>query len=204
MRTFYRSIPFTAAVWLIARLLLAYEFLPAGLEKVLGEGSAAWVGPQAGAPVAGFLQGALAKMGGEHPSVYSWYGWLIQHAFLPNAALFSYLVAFGEVLVGLALVLGVCTRFATSMALLMSMAYFYAGTVSSLPYVLPLEMAIVFAGAYAGHYGLDGMLLARHLPWFRTPGEGEPPSGAAALWERIIPALVLAWILLLLVAILGR
>ncbi len=54
----------------------------------------------------------------------SWYGQLVQDVFLPNATLFSYLVAFGKVLVGVALIIGLFTHFATLMGLLMNLAFF--------------------------------------------------------------------------------
>jgi len=204
MRTFYRNISFTAGVWLATRLLLAYEFLPSGWGKLFGPGSAAWVGPQAGAAVSGFLNRALTLTGGEHPSVFSWYAGLIQSVFLPNAVLLSYLVPIGEVLVGIALVVGMFTRFATAMAFVMNMAFFYAGTVSSLPYVLPLEIAIMLLGTYAGYYGVDGLVLAKRFPWFRLPREGEAIEGATKLWDQLIPVLVVVWVVLLLVAIVGH
>jgi len=55
---------------------------------------------------------------------------------LPNATLFSYLIAYGELLVGLALIIGVVTRFAALMALVMTLFYLFAGSVSSNPQML--------------------------------------------------------------------
>ena len=95
---------FTGILWLVARLWLGYEWFNAGIEKVFGEGSVVWVGPKAGAAVAGFLKGAIAKSAlaegfdpikTPHPAVNEWYATLARDVFLPNAALFSYLVAFG-------------------------------------------------------------------------------------------------------------
>lgn len=203
MRIFYRNIPFTAAVWLVARLLLAYEWLPAGWEKVFGPGSTVWVGEQAGAAVTGFLNRALTLATGDHPSVSQWYAWMIENVFLPNAVILSYMVAIGEVLVGIALLIGIFTRFATSMAILMNMAFFYAGTVSTLPFVLPLQLAMLFLGYYAGYYGVDGLILARISNWFRPPGEHERAWGAARVWELIIPAVTVLWVIILLIAIVG-
>jgi uncharacterized membrane protein YphA (DoxX/SURF4 family) len=61
--------------------------------------------------VSGYLQGALGRAQGEQPTVSGWYAWLIEHVFLPNPVLFSYLVAFGEVLVGIALIAGFLVGF---------------------------------------------------------------------------------------------
>src|SRR6476469_4557201 len=104
---------FTGILWLVVRLWLGYEWITAGFEKVFGEGSAAWVGPKAGTAVMGFLKGAIAKSAlapdfdpakTAHPAVQTWYAYLVRDVFVPNATAFSYLVAYGELLVGLALI----------------------------------------------------------------------------------------------------
>ena len=154
----------TGIVWLVVRLWLGYEWLSAGIEKVFGEGSAAWVGPKAGTAVAGFLKGAIAKsplapgfdVTNAHPAVQLWYAQLAQNVFLPNAALFSYMVAFGELLVGVALIVGLFTRFSALMGVLMNLAYLFAGTVSTNPNLLVVGLVIVLVGGLAvSYYGLD-------------------------------------------------
>ena len=199
MKTLFRNVAVTSIVWLIARILLAYELLPSGLSKVVGTGSAAWVGPDAGTAVTGFLQASVARVAGGNPDVYRWYAWLIQHLFLPNAVVLSYLVAVGQVLVGLAILLGFFTRFSTAMALLVSMAVLYGGTVSSVPYVLPVELAIVLLGYYAGYIGIDGLLLGKASRWFRPPRDGEASHGAALVWEWLNSLLIVLLVGLLVV-----
>ncbi len=56
-----RNPRYAGMLWLFARLWLGYEWLAVGVEKVFGEGRAAWVGDKAGASVTGFLKGAIAK-----------------------------------------------------------------------------------------------------------------------------------------------
>lgn len=155
----------TGVLWLIARLWLGYEWLTAGIEKVFGPGSAAWVGADAGKGVAGFLKGAIAKsalapgydpVATPHPAVQTWYAQLAQDYFLPNAALFSYLVAYGELLVGLALILGIFTHFSALMGVVMNLAFLFAGSTSTNPQLLVVGLVIVLAGGVAvGYYGLD-------------------------------------------------
>lgn len=152
-------------VWLLARLWLGYEWLTAGIEKVFGEGNAVWVGPKAGVAVTGFLNGAIAKSPlaegfdpakNPHPMVQQWYAELVQNVFLPNATLFSYLVAYGELLVGIALILGIFTHFAALMGVLMNLAYLLAGTTSTNPQLLVVGLVVLLAGGVAvGYYGLD-------------------------------------------------
>lgn len=152
-------------VWLLARLWLGYEWLTSGIEKVFGEGNAVWVGPKAGVAVTGFLNGAIAKSPlaegfdpakNPHPAVQQWYAELVQNVFLPNATLFSYLVAYGELLVGIALILGIFTHFAALMGVLMNLAYLLAGTTSTNPQLLVVGLVVLLAGGVAvGYYGLD-------------------------------------------------
>src|SRR6266581_6177514 len=113
-----------AWLWLIVRLYVGYEWLTAGLDKLTGYSftfdgsfgqkvSSPWVfGAHDGAAIKGFVAGALAQTGGPHPAVQGWYASFLQSVVLPNAALFSYLVTFGEVLIGLGLIFGVLTGIA--------------------------------------------------------------------------------------------
>ena len=70
----------------------------------------AWFGPTAGGAITGFVKGALAKTAGDHPDVQAWYAAFLQNVVLPNAQFWSYLVTIGEILVGIALILGIFTR----------------------------------------------------------------------------------------------
>jgi thiosulfate dehydrogenase (quinone) large subunit len=156
---------FTGLLWLAVRLWLGYEWLHAGIDKVFGEGSAVWVGPKAGAAVAGFLKGAIAKSAladgfdpikTPHPAVNEWYATLARDLFLPNTAVFSYLVAYGEVLIGLALLIGIFTRFSAVMSVLLALALLMAGATSTLPQILTIGLALGIVGGQAiGYYGLD-------------------------------------------------
>ncbi len=145
-------------LWLIIRLYVGYEWLLAGWGKVT---SPMWVGPKAGVAVTGFLQGALAKTGGQHPDVSSWYGAFINGFALPNAVLFSYMVAFGELLVGIALILGIFTGVAAFFGAFMNFNYLFAGTVSTNPILLLLEIFLILSWRTAGWLGLDRFVLPR-------------------------------------------
>ena len=56
----------------------------------------AWVGAKAGTGMAGFITGALAKVGGAHPAVAGWYGSFLSNVVQPNIVVWSYLITFGE------------------------------------------------------------------------------------------------------------
>lgn len=159
--------PGMAPVWLLLRVYVGWQWLSSGLKKV---GDPAWVGANAGKAVTGFLQGALKKTGGDMPDVPGWYARFIENVALPHAAVFSYLVSFGELAVGVALILGLLTGVAAFFGLLMNFAYLFAGTLSSNPL---LVLLLMLAWRVSGWWGLDRLVLPRWWGWNR---EGENVS----------------------------
>jgi thiosulfate dehydrogenase (quinone) large subunit len=152
-----------AWIWIIPRVFLGYEWLMAGWGKLF---SPVWTGDKAGVAVAGFVQGALAKTGGEHPDVTGWYAWFLQTVVLPNAAVWGYLVAVGEVLVGIALIVGIFTGIAAFFGSFMNVNYLLAGTVSSNPVLGLIGLFLILAWKTAGWWGLDRWVLpALGTPW---------------------------------------
>lgn len=154
----------SAWIWLILRLYLGYEWLKSGVHKITSD---AWTGSNAGAAVQGFVTGALEKsaIGKDVPG---WYASFLESVVLPNAKLFSYMVAYGEVLVGLGLVLGLLTGIAAFFGGLMNASFLFAGTVSMNPLFFILATWIVLAWKVAGWYGLDRWALPLlGTPWSR-------------------------------------
>jgi thiosulfate dehydrogenase [quinone] large subunit len=163
----------SATIWLLVRVWLGVVWLRAGWGKLLGEKASAWVGGEAGAAVTGFLNRSL-----ERGSAPEWYADFIRETAIPNAPLFSYLVAYGEVIVGFALIVGLATNLAAVMGIVMNLAYLFAGTISKNPQMLLLESAIVFAGLAAGYYGIDRYLVPGIRNW--VPRIRNWPAQAAA------------------------
>ena len=160
IKTVFTNPRYTGLFWLVLRLFVGYEFLTAGWDKLM---SGSWVGQNA---IGGFMKGALGKATGAHPEVQGWYVDLVNTVFLPNAALFSTLVVLGEVLVGLALIGGIFTKFAAGSGAVMNLAFLGAGTSSSNPQMLVMQVAMVFGGLGVAYYGIDRFLmpfLARSL-----------------------------------------
>ncbi len=147
-----------APFWTVVRVYLGYLWFSAGIGKVTNP---AWVGPEAGGAVSGFLGRALTLTTGDHPSVAGWYGWLIEHVFLPNAFILSHLVAFGEVLIGAALIAGFLTGITAFLGGLMNASFLLAGTLSSNPTMFFLATWLVLAWRVAGYYGLDYFVLPK-------------------------------------------
>lgn len=155
-----------AWLWLIIRIYIGYQWLIAGYDKVI---SPAWVGSQAGTALTGFLKGALAKTTGAHPDVQGWYAGFLQNVVLPNAQVWSYLVAFGELLVGIALILGIFTGIAAFFGSFMNVSYLLAGTISTNPLLFILATWLVLAWKTAGWIGLDHWIMPLlGTPW--SPG----------------------------------
>ena len=158
-----------AVLWTIIRIYVGYEWLTAGWEKLTNP-AGVWVGAKAGAAVTGFLTGALQKTDGAHPDVQGYSAWFFREVALPNAAFFSYLVTFGEIAVGVALILGLFTGVAAFFGAFMNTSYLFAGTVSTNPLLLILAMLLVLAWRVAGYWGLDRFV----LPRVGVPGEPRP------------------------------
>ncbi|HVM76851.1 MAG TPA: TQO small subunit DoxD [Candidatus Paceibacterota bacterium] len=150
-------------LWLVVRLYVGYEWLVAGWDKIV---SPAWAGPQAGAALKGFLNGALQQTTGAHPNVAGWYAAFLSAVVLPHAMFFANLVSFGELAVGAALILGVFTGIASFFGAFMNVNYLFAGALSVNPLLLLLEIFLILAWRTAGWIGLDRWLLPEFgVPW---------------------------------------
>lgn len=163
----------SAAIWLVVRIYVGWIWLQSGIHKVVDD---AWVGNNAGAAVSGYLQGAIEKASTTN-DVMGWYAAFLEHVCLPNATLFSYLVAFGEVFVGLGLIVGMFTAIAAFFGALMNVAFLFAGTLSSNPRMLLLSVFLMLAWKVAGWYGLDRwVLLKLGTPWGKMMVEKKDSS----------------------------
>lgn len=153
----------TAWLWLIVRIYVGWQWLEAGWAKVH---SAAWIGDQAGVALQGFVQGALFKTAGAHPDVQGWYAAFLERFVLDHSVTFSHIVAYGELLVGIALIIGIFTGIAAFFGLFMNLNFLLAGTVSTNPILFVLSIGLVLAWKVAGYLGLDRWVLPRlGTPW---------------------------------------
>ncbi|TQS72034.1 DoxX family protein [Ornithinibacillus gellani] len=148
MMDFIRNNKVVAGVLAFIRIYIGYAWLSAGLGKVT-----------AGFDASGFIQGAIAGAGGDNPTVQAWWAAFLQKVALPGADVFSILVAWGEVLVGTALILGIFTNFAALMGITMNFAFLFSGTVSTNAQMVLLTFFLLVAGFNAGRYGLDRWVL---------------------------------------------
>jgi thiosulfate dehydrogenase [quinone] large subunit len=155
-----------AWIWLILRLYVGWEWLSAGWGKVT---SSSWVGSQAGTAISGFVQAALDKATGDYPDVQGWYASFLQNVVLPYPAFWGYLITLGEILVGIALILGLFTGIVAFFGSFMNANYLLAGTVSTNPILFAIATWLVLAWKTAGWWGLDRWVLPKlGTPW--SPG----------------------------------
>ncbi|CAM3773989.1 DoxX family protein [Alkalicoccus chagannorensis] len=148
---FLRNNRWAAGILTFLRLYVGWLWLTAGWEKVAGGFSAD-----------GYLQGVVGNE--EVAAQYPTYHAFIENIAVPMAEPFSFMVAWGEVLVGLGLILGVFTTAAAFFGLVMNFAFLFAGTISSNPWMVLLTIFIVAAGANAGRFGGDRWV----IPYLRT------------------------------------
>jgi thiosulfate dehydrogenase [quinone] large subunit len=162
-----------AWMWLVLRLYAGWVWVQAGWEKLHDP---AWTGIKAGTGLSGFVNHALTETSGAHPNVESWYGWFLQRAVLADPKAWSYVVSWGEFLVGIALILGIFAGMAAFFGAFMNMNYLLAGSVSTNPILLIIAILLMLAWKTAGWWGLDRWILpALGTPW--RPGVVFHPEG---------------------------
>lgn len=154
---FLRNNNVAAAVLTFLRVYLGYQWMTAGWGKITGGQFEA----------GGFIQGAIGKASGENPAVQGWWASFLEAVALPNAGLFAWMVMWGELLVGIALILGLFTNFAALMGIVMNFAFLFSGTVSTNAQMVVLTILVLVAGYNAGKFGLDRWV----IPFLRNKTE---------------------------------
>jgi thiosulfate dehydrogenase [quinone] large subunit len=157
-----------APLWLLARLYLGYQWLLAGSHKVWGENR--WIavpGPD-GLALKGFWERAIAiPEQGRPPISFDWYRefltFMLNHGWY---GWFSWVIALGEVTVGIALIVGAFAGIAALAGAFMSFNFLMAGSASINPVMFVLALLVAFGWKTAGWIGLDRWLLpALGTPW---------------------------------------
>ena len=164
--------------WLPIRLFLGFSWLEAGWHKFTGEG---WL--DGGSALAGYWTNAVqVPSEGRPPITYEWYRSFIQ-MLLDNGAesWFSYLIVFGEIAVGVGLIVGCLTGFAAFFGALMNMSFLLAGSASTNPVLFTLAVGLILAWKVAGYYGVDRWLLpVLGTPWHPAVLAGRETRPAAS------------------------
>jgi thiosulfate dehydrogenase [quinone] large subunit len=164
-----------APFYLGLRLFLAWEWLEAGLHKVTDP---AWV--ETGLALRSYWEraAALPAPPARPPITYPAYRSFIQFMLDNNwHTWFADLIAWGEVLIGLGFLFGGLIGFAAFFALLMNFSFLFAGSTSTNPMLVLLEVLVLGGWRVAGWWGVDRFLLPRiGTPWRPGPAPGSPPS----------------------------
>src|SRR5690242_698773 len=157
--------------WLPIRLFLGFSWIEASWHKISGSG---WL--DGGSALAGYWKNAVALNPdtGKGPITFEWYrdflNFLLQGH---HETWFAWLVAFGEMAVGIGLVLGALTGVAAFFGCLMNMSFLLAGSASTNPIMFTLAVGLILAWKVAGYYGLDRYL----LPFLGTPWRARVQAG---------------------------
>jgi thiosulfate dehydrogenase [quinone] large subunit len=165
-----RGNKYAAVVLTLVRLYVGWEWTKAGWHKITGAKAF---------DASGFMKGALAKPvldSGTHETIYPTFTAFLQHFALPNVKFFNVLIPWGELFVGVGLLLGALTTTAIFFGLLMNFVYMFAGTVSSNPWLILLGFFIVAAGTNAGKFGLDYYILPYLHNWFAKRQHPKTPQ----------------------------
>ena len=152
-----------AWLWLPLRLYLGYAWVAASWHKVT---SPAWV--ETGAALKGFWSRAIQlPEAGRPPIAYDWYRDFIEFL-LENEwyGFFGKLVAYGELFVGIALILGAFVGISAFFGALMNWNFIMAGAASTNAMLFLISVLLILSWKVAGYVGLDYLLL-RYLgvPW---------------------------------------
>lgn len=158
---------FLALLWLPVRFFVGRDWLSSGWGKVVDP---AWTG--GGEALQAYWTRAVAiPETGRPPITYDWFRQFLQYM-LDNGwyTWFAKLVAWGEVLVGLGLLVGALVGIAAFFGTVMNFSFMLAGTASSNPVLFGLAVFLVLGWKVAGYWGLDRWLLPLlGAPWQRGP-----------------------------------
>lgn len=168
-----------AWLWLPLRLWLGYQWVNAAIHKI---DNPAWV--VTGEALKGFWSNAVAiPEAGRPPIAFDWYRNFIQMLLDAQAwTWFAKLVAYGELIVGIALVLGAFTGIAAFFGAFMNWNFIMAGSASTNPLLLVIAIGLILAWKVAGYIGADYFLLRWiGVPWQWQLVAGKPISSAEQL-----------------------
>lgn len=145
-----------AALWLPIRFYIGWDFLQAGWHKF---NTPAWM--DNGSAIRGFWTSAVAIPQTGSPKIsYDWWRGFLQTLLDTHSDVwFSKVIVFGEIAVGLGLIVGALVGVAAFGGILMNLSFMLSGSTSSNPVLLTLGIGIILAWKVAGYLGVDRVLL---------------------------------------------
>ncbi len=138
---------------------LGYQWINAGYQKLWGSEKAFfWYG--GGAGVKGFATAGVAgSTAGKGGASYGWWAGFLHNFVIPNASWIAKFVTIGEILIGVALILGLFTGVAAFAGLSLNVIYMFSGSAGVNPMYAILAVLLVLAWRNAGWFGLDRFAL---------------------------------------------
>ena len=178
---------FWAIIWLPVRFFVGREWVAAGEHKLRDD---AWM--KGGTALKGYWERATTVPEGRPTSpagTYDWFNdflkYMLDHEWY---TWFAKVIAIGEFLVGIGLIVGALVGIAAFFGTLMNFNFQLAGSASTNPVLFGLGVFLVLGWKVAGYWGLDRVLLsAVGTPW--RPGRlfrqehtlDVPPPRASAI-----------------------
>jgi thiosulfate dehydrogenase (quinone) large subunit len=138
-----------AIAWLAVRVWVGCMWVEAGWSKVFGAENPYFLHNN-GAGVAGFA--------GHGAAAYSWWASIMHSFVVPNAGWIAVLVAFGELAIGLGLVVGFLTRTAAVCSLLLLFTYIMSGTASVCAFYALCALIVLATWRTSTWIGVDGII----------------------------------------------
>lgn len=163
--------------WLPIRLFLGFSWLTSGWGKATSpEGG--WL--DGGSALLAYWERAVAipEAPARPPISYDWYrDFLTMLMDGHHEGWFSWIVVFGEIAVGIGLIIGALTGIAAFFGALMNMSFLLAGSASTNPVLFTAAIGLMLAWRVAGYYGVDRWLLPMlGTPWRARVAERRPSS----------------------------
>ena len=157
------SDPRAGWIWFLLRIWLGWEWISASMHKLTDPG---WVAT--GEALKGYWVHAIAIPETGRPAIaFGWYRSFIEFMLSVHAyTWFAKLVTAGELLVGIALIIGAFTGIAAFFGALMNWNYMMAGSASTNPMLFVVAVGLILAWKVAGYIGADYFLLQfLGTPW---------------------------------------
>lgn len=144
-----RESKYATVAWLAVRVWVGIMWMEAGWSKVFGAENAAFLHNN-GAGVAGFA--------GHGAPAYSWWGSIMHSFVVPNASWIAVLVAFGELAIGIGLVVGFLTRTAAIASLVLLFTYVMSGTASVTAFYAMCAIIVLATWRTSTWISVDGVI----------------------------------------------
>jgi thiosulfate dehydrogenase (quinone) large subunit len=161
VKTLFNDVRFSV-LWLVVRVWLGLQWITSGMGKV---DNPAWV--ETGQALRGYWTNAIAIPEAGRPAIaFDWYRSFL--TFLLNTESYTWfakLVVYGEILIGVALIVGAFVGIAAFFGAFMNWNFMMAGSASTNPMLFVAALGLIFAWKIAGYLGADFFLLR----WLGTP-----------------------------------